>query len=120
VELSAAVYGKYPSCVNSVGQDWISWLRTGLIDYALPMNYTENMEALKSWLGTQTADPRLATKIISGIGVTAAESRLDAIEVLQQIDVIRRMKCKGFALFDLDENLRQNILPILSEGVTKQ
>lgn len=120
VELSAAVYGKYPSCVNSVGQDWISWLRTGLIDYALPMNYTENMEALKSWLGTQTADPRLAMKIISGIGVTAAESRLDAIEVLQQIDVIRRMKCKGFALFDLDENLRQNILPILSEGVTKQ
>jgi hypothetical protein len=30
------------------------------------------------------------------------------------------MKCKGFALFDLDETLRQTILPILSEGVTKQ
>lgn len=120
VELSAAVFGKYPACADSVGQDWISWLRTGMIDYALPMNYTENIEALKDWLGTQTADRRVASKIISGIGVTATESRLDAIDVLRQIEVIRTMKCKGFALFDLDESLRQNILPILSEGVTKQ
>jgi uncharacterized lipoprotein YddW (UPF0748 family) len=120
VELSAAVFGKYPACVDSVGQDWISWLRTGMIDYALPMNYTENLEALKDWLGTQTADRRIASKIISGIGVTAAESRLNAIDVLRQIEISRTMKCKGFALFDLDETLRQTILPILSEGVTKQ
>jgi uncharacterized lipoprotein YddW (UPF0748 family) len=120
VELSAAVFGKYPACADSVGQDWISWLRTGMIDYALPMNYTENIEALKDWLGTQTADRSVASKIISGIGVTATESRLDAIDVLRQIEVIRTMKCKGFALFDLDESLRQSILPILSEGVTKQ
>lgn len=120
VELSAAVFGKYPACTDSVGQDWISWLRTGMIDYALPMNYTEDMDALKDWLGTQTADRRIASKIISGIGVTAAESRLNAIDVLRQIEVSRTMKCKGFALFDLDETLRQTILPILSEGVTKQ
>ena len=58
--------------------------------------------------------------VSSWIGVTATESRLDAIDVLRQIEVIRTMKCKGFALFDLDESLRQSILPILSEGVTKQ
>jgi uncharacterized lipoprotein YddW (UPF0748 family) len=120
VELSAAVFGKYPACTDSVGQDWISWLRTGMVDYAMPMNYTENIEALKDWLGTQTSDRRIASKIISGIGVTAAESRLNAIDVLRQIEISRTMKCKGFALFDLDETLRQNILPILSEGVTKQ
>lgn len=120
VILSAAVFGKYPACVNSVGQDWLSWLRTGLIDYALPMNYTENTEALRDWLGTQTADPRLASKVISGIGVTAAESRLSPIEVLRQIEIARQKKCKGFALFDLDEALRRTILPVLSEGVTKQ
>jgi uncharacterized lipoprotein YddW (UPF0748 family) len=120
VQLSAAVFGKYPACIDSVGQDWISWLRTGLIDYALPMNYTTNLDALKDWLGTQTADPRIASKIISGIGVTAAESRLDAIDVLRQIEIIRKMNCKGFVLFDLDENLRQKVLPILSEGVTKR
>ncbi|MBR6802553.1 MAG: family 10 glycosylhydrolase [Kiritimatiellae bacterium] len=120
VSLSAAVFGKYPSCVDSVGQDWLSWLRTGLLDYALPMNYTENPEALRDWLGTQTADARLASKIISGIGVTAAESRLEPIDVLRQIEIIRKMNCKGFALFDLDEKLRREVFPTLAEGVTKQ
>lgn len=120
VQISAAVFGKYPACTDSVGQNWISWLRTGLIDMALPMNYTENMGALEDWLGTQTADPRIAAKIVSGIGVTAAESRLGPIEVLRQIETARKKKCKGFALFDLDEMLRQRILPVLSVGVTKQ
>lgn len=118
VTLTAAVYGKYPSCVDSVGQDWISWLRTGLIDAALPMNYTESETRLLDWLGTQTADPRLAARIISGIGVTAAESRLTPIQVLHQIEIARKMKCRGFALFDLDENLRTRILPVLLQGVT--
>lgn len=119
VQLSAAVFGKYPACVDSVGQDWLSWLRTGLVDYALPMNYTESLDTLRDWLGTQTADPRLAARIISGVGVTAAESRLDPIETLRQIDAARKAKCAGFALFDLDETLRRAILPVLSEGVSK-
>ena len=84
------------------------------------MNYTENPEALRDWLGTQTADARLASKIISGIGVTAAESRLEPIDVLRQIEIIRKMNCKGFALFDLDEKLRREVFPTLAEGVTKQ
>lgn len=118
ITLSAAVYGKYPSCVDSVGQDWISWLRTDLIDTALPMNYTESETRLMDWLGTQTSDPRIASRIISGIGVTAAESRLTPIQVLHQIDIARKMKCRGFALFDLDENLRTRILPVLLQGIT--
>lgn len=118
MQLSAAVYGKYPSCVGSVGQDWLSWLRMGLIDYALPMNYTEDMGKLRDWLGTQTANKRLAPRIISGIGVTAAESRLGALEVLNQIEAARRANCRGFVLFDLDETLNTAILPVLSAGVT--
>ena len=118
LELSAAVYGKYPACVDSVGQDWLSWLRTGLLDSALPMNYTEDPAKLADWLGTQTADPRLAAKIISGIGVTAAESRLGPLQVLDQIQAARRAKCRGFALFDLDETLRTAVLPVLSAGAT--
>ncbi|MEG1788176.1 MAG: family 10 glycosylhydrolase [Kiritimatiellia bacterium] len=120
VQLSVAVYGKYPACVDSVGQDWLSWLRTGLVDYALPMNYTEDLTTLGDWIGTQTKDPRLASRIVSGIGVTAAESRLSPIDVLHQIDIARKSKCSGFALFDLDETLRKKILPILSQGVTKR
>ncbi len=113
VQLSAAVYGKYPACVDSVGQDWLSWLRMGLIDVAVPMNYTEDPAKLADWLGTQTADPRLAARIVSGVGVTAAESRLTPFEALRQIDAARRAGCRGFALFDLDETLRTAILPVV-------
>ncbi len=120
LQLTAAVYGKYPACVDSVGQDWIAWLRMGLIDQALPMNYTEDLASLADWLGTQTADPRLARKVICGIGVTATESRLSPIGVLRQIELARKAKCGGFVLFDLDETLRKTVLPVLSEGVSKE
>ena len=100
--------------MDSVGQDWLLWLRTGLLDVACPMNYTEDPARLRDWLGTQTADPRLAARVVCGIGVTAAESRLSPIETLRQIEAAREAGCRGFALFDLDEALRADILPLLN------
>lgn len=118
--LSVAAYGDYPKCVNTVGQNWRIWLRLNLVDSLLPMNYTEDENSLRDWLNTQTLEPRYAKKIICGIGVTANESRLSPIDVLNQIDISRRAKCGGFVLFDLDETLRRDVLPVLREGVTKR
>ena len=113
IALSAAVYGKYPTCIDSVGQDWLGWLRRGLLDAALPMNYTEDAAKLREWLTTQTADRALARRVVSGVGVTAAESTLTPFETLRQIDAAAKAGCRGFALFDLDETLRTEILPLL-------
>ena len=116
--LTAAVFGKYPSCLAAVGQDWESWLNINLIDYVTPMNYTENLASFNEWVTDQckTRDQRL--KVVPGIGVTANESRLNAAEVIDQINVVRRAGCSGFALFDLDTTLRQEILPVLRMGMT--
>lgn len=116
--LTAAVFGKYPSCLDAVGQDWESWLNIGLVDYAVPMNYTEDMGKFNEWLAQQTRTRKQAMKVIPGIGVTAAESRLDAVQVISQIQASRRAGCPGFALFDLDTTLRQEILPVLRMGAT--
>ncbi|MCL1920719.1 MAG: family 10 glycosylhydrolase [Kiritimatiellaeota bacterium] len=116
--LTAAVYGKYPSCVDSVGQDWEAWLDMGMVDYVAPMNYTEDMAKFNEWLGAQTRTRKQAMKILPGIGVTAAESRLNAAQVIDQINAARKAGCPGFALFDLDTTLRQEILPILRLGMT--
>jgi len=116
--LTAAVFGKYPSCLDAVGQDWESWINIGLVDYVVPMNYTEDLAKFNEWLGQQTRTRKQAMKIISGIGVTAAESRLDAVQVIDQIQASRRAECSGFALFDLDTTLRQEILPVLRMGTT--
>jgi uncharacterized lipoprotein YddW (UPF0748 family) len=116
--LTAAVFGKYPSCVDSVGQDWELWLRLGLVDYVAPMNYTEDISKFNEWLSMQTRSRKQAMKIISGLGVTAAESRLTPIEVIDQINASRKAGAAGFALFDLDTTLRQEVMPVLRLGIT--
>ena len=113
--ITAAVYGKYPSCVDAVGQDWLSWLETGVVDYVLPMDYTESFERFAEWTGEQARTRRQAMRTIAGIGVTASESKLDASAVIRQIGITRDAGMAGFALFDLDETLEKEILPAIGK-----
>lgn len=39
-EVSAGVYPKFPQCLVSIAQDYMTWVNEGWIDYAIPMNYT--------------------------------------------------------------------------------
>ena len=116
--LTAAVFGKYPSCMAAVAQDWESWLNIKLVDYVTPMNYTENLDSFNAWLSEQTRNRPQRLRVIPGIGVTANESRLNAAEVIDQINAVRSSGAPGFALFDLDTTLRQEILPVLRMGMT--
>lgn len=115
--LTTAVLGKYPACVASVGQDWVSWLDLGLVDYVVPMDYTENLAKFSSFVNQHAAHPVRARRTIAGIGVTANESRLDARQVIEQINVTRRAGLAGVALFDLDTTLEKDILPYLRLGL---
>ncbi len=118
--VTAAVLGKYPTCVESVGQDWMAWLECGYIDYAYPMNYTEDMSKYAELLAVQLRKRNIATRVVGGIGVTAAESRLEADDVIDQINVLRAGRAAGFALFDLDTTLIKDILPVLRLGITDE
>lgn len=118
--LTAAVFGKYPSCVDAVGQDWQAWIEQGLVDYVLPMNYTEDMAVFEQLIGAQSAKRAIWRHVLPGIGVTAAESRLDPVQVINQIKASRRVGCSGYALFDLDMTLYQQVLPVLRLGVTAE
>ena len=109
--LTAAVYGKYPACIASVGQDWPRWLDFDIVDYVAPMDYTASLAKFEE-LVRQQATPRLrARRTIVGIGVTANESNLDARQVARQVALARRYGLAGQALFDLDEKLERSILP---------
>jgi len=116
IELSAAVFGKYPSCVNSVAQDWASWLRNGDVDFVCPMNYTADLVSFGRLVRSQVCLPGAEGKIIPGLGVTAAESRLDPAMVIDQIMLTRSEGVAGFVLFDLNRTLEEETLPILSLG----
>ena len=115
--LTAAVYGKYPRCIDTVGQDWVKWLNFDLVDYVVPMDYTESMSQFESFLRQHAAPTKNARRTIAGIGVTASESKLSAAQVVEQIRLVRKYGLAGESLFDLDTTLEQKILPVLRKGV---
>ena len=115
--LTAAVYGKHPQCVASVGQDWPLWQDMNLIDYAVPMDYSALRQVFEELVANQSVKRSRAQKTIAGIGVTANESRLDAQQVIDQILISRKYNLAGNALFDLDVTLETAILPYLRLGI---
>ena len=115
--LTAAVYGKYPRCIDTVGQDWVKWLNFDLVDYVVPMDYTESMTQFESFLRQHSTPSKNARRTIAGIGVTANESKLSAAQVAEQVRLARKYGLAGQALFDLDKTLELGVLPALRKGV---
>ncbi|MBO7683322.1 MAG: family 10 glycosylhydrolase [Kiritimatiellae bacterium] len=115
--LTAAVYGRYPTCIATVGQDWVGWLDAGVLDYVVPMDYTESLATFGELLRQHAGSKARARRTIAGIGVTANESRLDARQVIDQINLARRHGLAGVSLFDLDVTLEKSIFPYLRMGI---
>ena len=115
--LTTAVLGKYPTCIASVGQDWESWLDLNIVDYVVPMDYTENMMKFEEFIHQHSIRKSHARRTIAGIGVTANESRLEAKAVIDQIKLTRKYSLAGVSLFDLDQFLETDILPFLKMGI---
>lgn len=115
--LTTAVYGKYPNCIKTVGQDWFGWLNANLVDYVVPMDYAEDPGTFMELLASQAQFKRQAHRTIVGIGVTANESRLSPRQVIDQIRLLRRYGFAGESLFDLDTTLEKRILPVLRLGL---
>jgi len=118
IVISAAVFGKYPTCADSVGQDWAAWIRGGYLDLVCPMDYTQDMGRFDEYVALQE---RVAPgRVVAGIGVSARESRLNPAQVIEQIRIARRAGVKGFALFELNRNLMNEVLPRLVLGPTRR
>ena len=115
--LTAAVYAKYPRCIETVGQDWVKWLDFDLVDYVVPMDYTESASQFESFMRQHAAPSKNARRTIAGIGVTSSESKLSAAQVVEQIRLARKYGLAGQSLFDLDTTLEQKILPVLRRGI---
>lgn len=114
--LSAAVYGKYPACIASVGQDWPRWIDFNIVDYVVPMDYTASLPKFRELLASQASPSTHAKRTIIGLGVTANESTLSAAQVVEQIGLVRKSGFAGQALFDLDDYLVRTIFPALASG----
>jgi uncharacterized lipoprotein YddW (UPF0748 family) len=114
--ISAAVFSNWLSARDSVAQDWVNWARKGYVDFVCPMNYHQEAEAQKGDVLRQLAWLRgTGIEVYPGIGVSTA--RLDAIEVIRQINVTRAGPTGGFLLFELNRREAQDVLPALAPAL---
>ena len=119
IKVSAAVWGSYPDCIASRGQDWAQWLKADTIDFVTPMNYTESPFQYESWVRNQMRLPGAMGKIYPGIGVISNEAELRADQTIRQINIGRDLGAKGYMLFKLDGPLAYKTLPLLRAGVNR-
>lgn len=119
IKLSVAVFGGYPACVTSIGQDWIAWAKAGYVDFVCPMNYTEDTDYFTQLLVDQLALMPKEVAIYPGIGATATNSLLTPDAVVEQIYLSRSLGVSGWTIFDYSVDISETVLPAIGMGVAK-
>ncbi len=123
VILSAAVHPlpDYARRVNA--QDWQDWVTRGLVDQIHPMSYTDNRDiaTFDYYLMVQSATIPSNFPVYPGIG-TVPYISVDT--VIDQINLLRNGRgsvikpSKGFTLYNFNQSLAEQYLPLLSKKVT--
>ena len=110
--VSAAVYPLAGKGGGAIAQDWRRWIEEGLLDEAVPMNYTEETGELAAWLA---GEPLGTGKIVSGLAWSAAGVHPSPEEILSQMRRARAAGAEGCVLFSLTESLDKRLFPFLEE-----
>jgi uncharacterized lipoprotein YddW (UPF0748 family) len=116
--VSAAVFYNKESA-DSVCQDWYGWLREGIMDYVLPMAYTEKSDLLRAALDEwQAFDPRME-RIIPGLSIYSKqgenETARDPGLVASQRELCASYQVHGNCYFSLD-NLTAELQAAFAAG----
>ena len=119
IKISAAVFGWYPGCITTIGQDWVAWAKSGYLDFVCPMNYTEDPGYFTELLTNQIALMPKGVPIYPGIGATASNSLLTPDAVVEQIYLSRSLGASGWTIFDYAVDISETVLPALRLGVAK-
>jgi uncharacterized lipoprotein YddW (UPF0748 family) len=117
LKLSAAVFGSYPACKESVGQDWVQWIRAGYLDFVCPMDYSESDTTFSNLVENQLRLVGGRIPIYPGIGATASSSTLPVDRVAGQIHAARQLGAAGFTIFNFQEGTARGLLPGIGLGV---
>lgn len=92
--LTAAVFST-PEKATSVHQDWVHWLRTGVVDAAFPMNYDTDDRRFLERIKIE-AEAAHGMPIVVGIGV---HKHADPAQTLRQMEMVKEAGMQGCSLF---------------------
>jgi uncharacterized lipoprotein YddW (UPF0748 family) len=117
LKISAAVFGSYPDCRQSVGQDWVAWVKAGYLDFICPMDYTTGDLEFKNLVSHQLKLVEGRTPLYAGIGAW----RLGTPDrVVSQILLTRSLGAQGFTIFNFDPSAAGEIIPGIGLGAGSQ
>ncbi|MBC7287351.1 MAG: family 10 glycosylhydrolase, partial [Armatimonadetes bacterium] len=117
IKVSAAVFGYWDGARDSVGQDWVQWVKEGLLDFVCPMDYIPDNAALRSLVARQVAWVSGRVPLYIGLGEWRLE---DAVHLGYQIQMIRELGADGFVLFHYDHpEITDARMPLLRLGPTR-
>ena len=117
LKISAAVFPNWKSARDQEGQDWKIWCEKGYVDFICPMDYTPNDGKFENDVRQQVQWAG-GTPVYPGIGVSVWRGGLN--RVVDQINITRRHKTRGFVLFEYGVAESQELLPMLGIGITKK
>jgi len=118
-KLSAAVFINWESHRDTFGQDWKAWIDEGLVDFVCPMTYTGDLDKFRGWVEKQERWAGDKVPVAMGIGPLANPAHpIDPQGVLDEIQIARQLGCEGFVLFNYQEKLARDYLPLLALGAT--
>jgi uncharacterized lipoprotein YddW (UPF0748 family) len=114
--ISAAVFGSYPNCRESVAQDWPVWVRAGWLDFVCPMDYTQSDPGFSGLVENQLrlVDGRIP--LYPGIG----QWRLSDDRTVGQIWLARQLGASGFTMFDLSRDSIATAVRAIGAGAGRQ
>jgi len=120
LKISAAVFGSYPACRDSIAQDWPEWIKAGYLDFVCPMDYTNSDQTFSNLVANQQKLVGRRIPIYPGIGATASRSRLSPDRVVGQIYHARRLGADGFTVFNFSRGTAESIVPGVGLGAGSQ
>jgi uncharacterized lipoprotein YddW (UPF0748 family) len=113
LRISAAVFVDWEKHRDSFGQDCRAWIERGLVDFVVPMDYTDDEATLTEWVGRQVAWAGNAVPLYVGLGPMADNVSLTPEQVRRQVRLGRELGADGFVLFKYTEALAAQYLPVL-------
>lgn len=119
LKISAAVFGAYPDCRESVGQDWAAWVDAGLIDFLCPMDYTADNKEFDRLVRLQTKLTDGRVPLYPGIGARATGIAMKPEQVLAQVRQARLLGAAGFVVFNFDADTAASIVPGVGRGINE-
>lgn len=118
VLLSVSVEGDAAMGIRNLQQDWMPWVKTGIVDFAVPMVFPMDTRVFETYTKRIIAEAG-ADKVCIG----QAGYKMEAEKSVEQLSAVRAAGAAGFVIYNYDSCKRANefsatpLLDVLKTGI---